>query len=154
MSALLILEPALEPEPAVARDLDDVLALLRWSDLPTAGVEDAFPRSYSVTRHDGEVCGVAGLERYGDFGLLRSVAVRSTLRSGGLGRRLVEDRLVAARRQDLESVYLLTTTAAEYFRRLGFADHPRDDVPASVQRSPEFASICPSSAVCLSKRVR
>jgi amino-acid N-acetyltransferase len=140
------------PEPARPDDLEAVAALIAAAGLPTSGVADDFPGAYAVVRVGREIVAVAGLEAYGGAGLLRSVAVAPSQRGAGLGRVLVEDRLRAARERELEAVYLLTTTAADYFRRLGFGDVARQSAPAELQRSPEFASICPSSAVCLAKR--
>ncbi len=91
---------------------------------------------------------------YGAFGLLRSVAVVPALRGGGVGRALVADRLAAARAMGLAAVYLLTTTAADYFRRLGFAPAPREEAPHNLAASPEFSGACPTSAKCMVLRLR
>ncbi len=49
-------------------------------------------------------------------------------------------RLVDQTRQDrLHTVYLLTTSAEAYFRRLGFTTIPREDVDPSVKQLAEFA---------------
>lgn len=142
------------PRPAQPSDLDAVLALLEGARLPIAGVTDAFPSAYSVLSDDGAIVGVAGLETYGPFGLLRSVVVSSTRRGCGCGRELVEDRLQAAQSQGLDAVYMLTTTAADYFRRFGFVDTPRDQAPQVLKAAPEFVSVCPSSAVCMARAMR
>jgi amino-acid N-acetyltransferase len=55
---------------------------------------------------------------------------------------------MAARERRLAGVYLLTTTAADFYDRFGFRPFPRAEVPEAVAGSPEFASICPSSAAC------
>ena len=141
------------PGPARRDDLDAVTALVRAAALPTAGLADAFPGGYAVIRDGAGLVAVAGLEIHGDVGLLRSVAVARDRRAGGLGRLLVEDRLRAARDRGLGAVYLLTTTAADYFRRLGFEDAPRRAAPDGLQRTSEFASVCPASASCLVKRL-
>jgi protein-tyrosine-phosphatase/N-acetylglutamate synthase-like GNAT family acetyltransferase len=143
--------PVRSLEPARRDDLDAVIALVQASGLPTAGLAEEFPEGYSVVRDGTELVAVAGLEVHGDAGLLRSVAVAASQRAGGLGRLLVEDRLGAANERGLRAVYLLTTTAADYFRRFGFQDARRDEAPADLQRSSEFASVCPASATCLAK---
>ena len=114
---------------------------------------DRFPAAYSVVRSESEVIAAAGLETYGPSGLLRSVAVASTHRNLGLGRRLVDDRVDFARKKHLDAVYLLTTTAAPFFRELGFEDVDRSKVPAELQASSEFSSVCPTTASCLVKRL-
>jgi arsenate reductase len=138
-----------EARAAREDDLEAVLALLAEAQLPTAGVRDQFPSAYVVIRSNGALVGVAGLECHAGDALLRSVAVRATHRGTGLGRVLVEDRLRAAQKQKIGAVYLLTTTAPAYFRKLGFLDAVRKEAPEALQRSSEFTSICPASAVCL-----
>jgi amino-acid N-acetyltransferase len=95
------------------------------------------------------VIGCAAIERYGKFGLLRSVALESRDRHRGFGRRLVEESLQQARRDGLAELFLLTTTAAPFFERLGFRAISREAVPAPVRASVEFQSACPASAAVL-----
>jgi N-acetylglutamate synthase-like GNAT family acetyltransferase len=140
----------MKPEPARHEDRDEVAALLVAADLPVTGLDDAFPDGYVVVRGTDGIEGVAGLERHGSLGLLRSVAVKAGARHRGLGQVLVADRLVAA--NDLDAVYLLTTTAADYFRRMGFVDQLRAAAPEAIRSAPEFASICPSSATLMVAR--
>ncbi len=141
-------------EPAVARDLDAIRRLLVQAHLPEAGLLDQFPAAYVVARDGAEIVGVAGLETYGPVGLLRSVAVLPGLRGGGVGRALVADRLAVARARALDSVYLLTTSAADYFARLGFSAAPREEVPADLALSPELSGACPASAACMVLHLR
>ncbi len=138
-----------EPRPARPDELQDILQLLQDCGLPTDGVRDQFPAAYAVVRVDGRLAAVAGLESYVEAGLLRSVAVHPSARGQGFGRTLVEDRLRAARSKGLRHIYLLTTTAADYFREMGFVDCARAAAPAELRRSPELAGACPCSAVCL-----
>jgi amino-acid N-acetyltransferase len=135
--------------PAQPHDLRPIEALLESASLPLEGLGDQFPSAYVIARGGEELVGVAGLERYGNSGLLRSVAVASAVRRTGLGRRLVLDRLASARSNKIERIFLLTTTAAPYFQKLGFLAVARSDVPEQLAASPEFASACPVTAACL-----
>jgi amino-acid N-acetyltransferase len=135
--------------PARAADLGALKALIESASLPLEGLDDQFPNAYVIARAGGQLVGAAGLERYGTSGLLRSLAVVPAARGNGLGRRLVLDRLAAARSSKIERVYLLTTTAAPYFEKLGFLPAVRSEVPMALAASPEFASACPASAACL-----
>ena len=54
-----------------------------------------------------------------------------------------------AEQAGLEAVYLLTTTAAGYFPKLGFVPVERAAVPEEIRASGEFSSVCPSSAVVM-----
>lgn len=138
---------------ARAEDLDGVRALLAECELPSEGLADQFPGGYVVAARGGAIVGAAGLEVRGTAGVLRSVAVAPGERGTGLGVRLTLDRLAAARAAGLDAVYLLTTTAADFYTRFGFEPFARAQVPPEVAGSPEFASVCPSSATCLRLRL-
>ena len=132
---------------ARAADLSAVETALRDSDLPLDGLADQFGDAYAVAEANGQLIGVEGIEVHGEDGLLRSAAVVSSWRGKGVGDALTRDRIDWARRRGLRSLYLLTTTAGEYFRRFGFAPVGRESAPDAVQRSREFADACPSTAL-------
>ena len=63
-------------------------------------------------------------------------------------------RLVAhceeeARATGIAALYLLTTTAADYFLRRGYVSVARDAVPPEIAGHAQFRSLCPASAQCL-----
>jgi amino-acid N-acetyltransferase len=134
---------------AKAKDIAAVRDLLSAAHLPTQGVEDQFGEGYAVAEFEGELVGAIGIEVYGPYGLLRSAVVAPAQQGSGLGRKLAIERIAWARARHLQALYLLTTTAAPFFSRLGFVESPRASAPAEVQASREFASICGSSAVCM-----
>lgn len=142
-----------ELRPARAADLPAVVALLEGCGLPTGDVSEAMLASFSVAEADGKIVGVAGLEAFGTFGLLRSLAVAEDRRGGGLAARLVDWCEAEARRRGVQMAYLLTTTAADYFRNRGYMDEPRAAVPAAVAGHAQFRGLCPVSAKCLSKHL-
>ena len=134
--------------PAGPRDLPDIIALLEAGKLPLAGL-DAHVATTLVAQRNARVVGCAAVEIQGTVGLLRSVAVDETRRGEGLGHQLTQAALDLARARGLKTVYLLTTTAAEFFPRFGFREIARDDVDAAVQRSVEFTKACPADAVAM-----
>lgn len=136
------------------RDLSEVERLLEAAGLPQAGLTNQFDHAYVVAESGTQVVGAAGLEVHGRHGLLRSVVVDPAWQGTGLGRRLVADRLSAAREAGLQSVSLLTTTARAYFTALGFRDSERGEAPDEIRSSVEFASACPSEAAFLSLELR
>lgn len=138
---------------ARASDLDAVLALLRENALPDTGVSDSFG-SFLVATHDERVVGSCGLERCGSDALLRSVVVAAEVRRSGIGRELVEAALLRARQQRFDGVYLLTTTAREYFEALGFERALRDEAPDAIRDSWEFSNGCPSTATFMKSRLQ
>ncbi|WP_394829155.1 arsenic resistance N-acetyltransferase ArsN2 [Pendulispora albinea] len=140
----------MELAPAHETDLPEVERLLIAAGLPLDGLRDQFPTGYVLAKgDDGALVGVAGLEAYGDAGLLRSVAVVDAARSAGIGGALVTERLEHAAGRGMREVFLLTTTAADYFRKRGFRETTRASAPAALAASPEFAGACPASATCL-----
>jgi len=108
---------------------------------------------FVIAESAGELIGVAGLERYGPAGLLRSVAVRPEARKAGVGGALVDRILTDAAASGLGDIFLLTTTAEDYFPRHGFHRVARDAVPEPVQASVEFQDACPSSAVVMHRQL-
>ena len=134
--------------PMGPEDLDRVLDLLREASLPLQGVAEQ-PDAYIVAESAGEIAGVAGIERYGRNGLLRSVAVSPAWRGRGLGGALTEEILATAERESLEAVYLLTESAADFFPRYGFRRIGRSEVAEGVRASAEFAELCPASSIVM-----
>lgn len=139
-------------EQARRGDLPVVVALLERHGLPVDGVS-GMGDALLVARLNGEIVGAAGLERYADGALLRSVVVDEGVQGQGLGRRLTEAAVARARADRMPAVFLLTTTADGFFPRVGFERITRDDVPESVRQSVEFQSACPASAVVMRKQL-
>lgn len=142
-------DPAFTVRAAAADDLPQVQALLLAAHLPLDGLLEQFGAGYAVAECDGVLVGAEGIERYGDAGLLRSAVVHPDWRGRGVGDALTRDRLAWAAQEGVRDLWLLTTTAADYFPRFGFARASRDDAPPALQRSREFAEACPSSAVAM-----
>lgn len=129
-------------------DLPKVVELLIASGLPVAGVE-AHIDNFLLAFQEGSLAACAGLERYGATALLRSVAVDGRYRGMGLAQRLVAQQIAIARADGIESVLLLTTTAATFFERFGFQTISRAEAPAVVQCSVEFQGACPATAAVM-----
>ena len=134
--------------PATARDLPAIITLLEDSRLPLAGLGEHVATTL-VAQRNARIVGCAAVEIHGAAGLLRSVAVDEARRGEGLGHQLTQAALDLARARGLTSVYLLTTTAAEFFPRFGFRETARDEVDPAVQRSVEFTKACPANAVAM-----
>lgn len=143
-----------ELRPAQPDDLPAVSALLKACGLPTDDLNSVSLSHFelAVGAH-GRIVGVAGFDRAASDALLRSLAVAPDWRGRGLGERLVARREAAARVAGGNRFILLTTSAADYFRRLGYRDLPRAQVPAAIAAHAQFRSLCPASAVCLEKRL-
>jgi amino-acid N-acetyltransferase len=126
-------------------------ALLAANGLPAAD----FPPAVLLLglRDASGLEGIAGLEICGRVGLLRSLAVRQDRRQSGLGSALVLEAERLAAFEGVEALYLLTTTAEEFFTHRGYTPESRDRAPDAIRRTSEFSRVCPSSAAFLWKRV-
>lgn len=133
---------------ATPADLPAITQLLRAAELPTDGV-DALVDDFLVADAPQGIVGTGAVERAGNDGLLRSVAVAPGWRDRGIGRLLVERLMHDARDERLHALYLLTQTADRWFPAFGFHQVARESVPAAVQATPEFSSICPSTATVM-----
>lgn len=136
-----------------AADAEAVYSLLREHQLPVDGLADHLETTLVARDGRGRVLGSAALEIYGNHALLRSVAVAGASRGQHIGRDLTLAALRLAAERSVSTVYLLTTTADDYFPRFGFERIARAEVPAAVQSSVEFTTACPSSATVMRKRL-
>jgi amino-acid N-acetyltransferase len=62
----------------------------------------------------------------------------------------VSQLISIARHDGVESLFLLTTTAADWFPRFGFHSIDRGRAPADLSGSSEFRGACPATAVLMS----
>lgn len=139
--------------PATAADEAAILTLLSENALVTADV-DLTRQSFVVAMLDGHIEGCVGIEAFSPAVLLRSLAVRQRRRGSGLGTALFELAVATARAQRFETLFLLTTTATEFFARHGLTEFNRSGVPEAMARSAQFAHLCSSTAVCMTMRLQ
>ncbi len=146
------MNPQLELRNARKEDLPLIVELLRKSNLPCEDIPSKLDCMFIA--HFGEkIIGLGGVEIYGMYGLLRSVVIKEDFRGKGYGRRLCLKLIERARQRGVKDLYLLTTTAEEFFRKLGFSVVDRDGAPEVIRKTDEFHSLCPSTAVCMVKKL-
>ncbi|KRB79513.1 arsenic resistance N-acetyltransferase ArsN2 [Noviherbaspirillum sp. Root189] len=138
---------------ATSEDLPAVLALLEDAGLPYQDLTARHLADFLVAEGGQSVLGIVGLERYGEDALLRSIVVRPESKFTGLGTQLVDAVQEHARRTGIGTLYLLTTTAADFFARRGYEVIERSTAPSSLQKTTEFSSLCPSQATCMRRRL-
>ena len=146
---------AFEVSPVPARPSDEagIKALLAVCELPHEDLTTAHLEHFWVLRDGPRLAGVVGLEILGEIGLMRSLAVPEPYRGRGIGTRLTEKAENYARSQGITGLYVLTTTALDYFTKHGYVRTDRDAAPGALQDTAEFKSLCPDSAVCMVKEL-
>jgi amino-acid N-acetyltransferase len=127
------------------------VALLQSQGLPISDITDEHMEHFFFVGSDGSPTGLIGLELYGSDALLRSLVVGQNARGKGLGSILVEQAEQHAAAEGIRSIYLLTTTAESFFKRLGYERIDRSQAPPSIRGTREFASLCPASSAFMMK---
>ncbi len=133
-------------------DREEIIKLLSQAKLPVQDLTHEKLEHFLVAKaRDGSVMGTIGIELYEDVGLLRSLVVYPSYQGRGLGMRLTREVESLAQQKGIKTLFLLTTTAAEFFPKLGYQVIQRDLAPLAIAKTEEFKNICPVSAVCLFK---
>lgn len=129
------------------------VALLQAQGLPVSDITDEHLEHFFFIGSDGSPTGLVGVEMYGTEALLRSLVVAENARTRGVGAALVQHAEEYASSRRVGAMYLLTTTAEKFFERLGYERIDRSRAPTSIERTREFASICPASSAFMTKRL-
>lgn len=132
--------------------IEKVKQLLLENDLPTDDVEDNEVQLF-VIQEKGQLTGVVGVEVYDSIALLRSLAVDSNHKKLGIGKLLVEFAIQYLIKNGINEIYLLTTTAEGYFLKFGFKSVNRSKIPSAIQKTKQFESICPQTAIVMSRSI-
>lgn len=132
----------------VTEDFPAIIKLLSECSLPMSDIEPG-KQNFIVAEDEGKLIGCAGLEVYGQIALFRSLAVKSDYRNLSIGKLLTNEVIALGRRKSIREFYLLTNTAEGFFEKQGWDVTDRNEVPPEITRSSEFASICPTTAICM-----
>lgn len=131
-------------------EFDSTFGLLEESKLDASDLKQPNIRLFSLTENN-ELVGVGGLEIIDDVALLRSVAVSQKRQKQGIGAQLVTLIEKTAKESGLAALYLLTNTAADFFKANGYQVIHRDNFAEPLKQTAQFSGLCPISAVCMMK---
>jgi amino-acid N-acetyltransferase len=141
----------MEIYPVTQNDFSKAIDLLKKNNLPTQDITGT--TKLFVMLEGNDVIGVVGLETHDHDGLLRSLCISESKRKNGLGAELVDFVENYAPTQNVHCLFLLTTTASDFFSKRGYEEINRSKVPQPIQESTEFSTVCPSSAIVMRKRL-
>lgn len=133
---------------------DDLAALkdfLATSGLPSEDLTAQHLEHFIILAQPERIAGSIGIEKLGTDALLRSLAVDTMMRGEGFGKRLLQEIESHALRNGVRNLYLLTTTADNFFEHHGYQRLDRLAAPESIRNTTQFARLCPVSARCLYK---
>ena len=132
-------------------EVQQVIELLQQQNLPVSDIDES--KLLFFVKDGDKVIGTAGFEVFDNCALVRSVSVIKEAHGKGYGK-LINNKLENfAKEKNITSLYLLTTTAKDFFEKQGYTIVNREEVPESIQRTTEFSSICPSSAIVMKKEL-
>jgi amino-acid N-acetyltransferase len=131
-------------------EFDSTFNLLSETKLDSTDLNQANVRLFTMTGND-QLVGVGGLEIIGNVALLRSVAVSPQHQKKGIGAQLVSLIEKTAKDSGLAALYLLTNTAADFFKANGYQVIHRDNFAEPLKKTAQFSGLCPVSAVCMKK---
>ena len=134
----------IEPDQALVE-------LLNRSALPTSDINQPGSIYFFGCYQSRKLIGCVGIEICETAAMLRSLATHEEVRKSGLGQALVRHAELNASLMGIEALYLLTTTAADFFERLGYRHLCRQQAPAAINKTTQFSELCPSTSSLIRK---
>ena len=138
-------------ESTQPKELLPLTRLLEAAGLPTSDLTLTSLGHFLSLRDGQTLVGAIGLDVVGEIALLRSLVVDPDWRKRGLGGELVRAAEAHAVQHGVGQLFLLTTTADQFFASRGYVNADRADAPDAVRRMPQFAELCPASSSFMTK---
>lgn len=134
--------------------LTELVKILGDHGLPTADLHRLENANFFSWVEGNVVLGVVGVEMHGRYGLLRSLAVRAEAQGKGIGAALLVALEDHADRSNLTDLYLLTDSAADFFKFYGYKEIDRSIAPSLIRATKQFSNLCPGSANLMRKSLK
>lgn len=133
---------------ASTKDLDLIAELLKQNDLPYQDIKTT-GKEFFLAFDNSILVGIVGLEQFNSIGLLRSMIIKEEYRNKGYGKQICSLLMNYAKTQGIKELYLLTTTAKDFFEKIDFTLIERNSAPYAIKNTTEFLCLCPTSAICM-----
>lgn len=122
-------------EIARVPDIPGIRWLLEFERLSVDFLAEATIGTFLVCRDKSGVAGTISLQIFQGAGLLRSLVVDHYMRGRGMGGHLARAAERRARRAGVDRMYLLTTTAEEFFAARGYRIIAPSEAPVWIQNA-------------------
>lgn len=146
--------PALTARPLPFGEREELKLALAKADLPADDIEAPGRLFWRFETRDQVPVGFGGLEVHAKHALMRSVLTLPPVRKRGIGSAIVKALETEAFIAGCRSVWLATTSAADFFGRLGYVACERGSVPPAIMQTQQLADFCPASAMVMMKQLR
>lgn len=142
--------PELTATPIAGSD-PALAAALAEAHLPVDDLTDPGRNFFVFTDASGAIFGFGGYELPGDLALIRSMVVPETARGRGIGAAILAALLERVTAAGAREAWLFTKHAAPFFAHRGFRARARYEVPPPVLATKQASSVCPITAVVMSR---
>jgi len=141
-------------DAGIAGDDPGLVGALQSAGLPVDDLLEPRRTFFAYRTSAGDPVGFGGYEALGDNALVRSIVVLPAWRAQALGRNLVALLQRRAFDAGARRAWVLTSSAAPFFEKIGFKPVARDDAPATVLATRQASSLCPADAALLARTIR
>ena len=141
-------------DAGIAGDAPGLVGALQSAGLPVDDLLEPGRTFFAYRTPAGDPVGFGGYEALGDHALLRSIVVLPAWRAQALGRNLAALLQRRAFDAGARRAWVLTSSAAPFFEKIGFKPVARDDAPATVLATRQASSLCPADAALLARTIR
>lgn len=133
--------------PANGADLAHIASILHRGKLRSGGARERLGRTVVVEADRGRPVSTAAVDILGSSGILRSVATAAPELGRGSGTLAVAGALRIAARAGARRVFAMTESAQGFFKRLGFEEIERADLPDEIAADPSLERECATAAI-------
>ena len=137
---------------ALPDDLEKIVDILERSGLPTVDCEEHLS-NFFVMEDANRILGVGGFQSFGNIALVRSMAVEKRCRGRGVGGMLYKGIEKKALSLGIKELYLLTDSAVEFFKNIGFTQIVRTKAPTQIMASRQFQALCAKTTAVMHKHL-
>lgn len=136
-------------DPASPSMFAALQAALAAEGLPTSDLQESGRNFFAYFNDRQALTGFGGFEIHGEHALVRSIVVLPGHRGHGLVWSIVPLVLAQAAKVGARHAWLLTEDAAPVFKRMGFEQVDRQQVPDEISATRQYRQLCGESATLM-----